>query len=226
LLETVQYFHRRGIEHVECYPAYQNRARPLPPELIPKASDFVTNFLKARKWATRHGLTLGYAGSRPDALHDRFCPIFQHNLTVTPDGYLTACFQATHNHEPRNAPYLYGRLHPEHARLTIDPDRLNALFSTLARPYPPCATCFNALHCAKNCPTVCPMQAHPDAPFDCTIEKWIGLANLLEAAGHEITDDELEQGYAFFSRIAVEPLSDTYCYVEVSRYHRPVHPPL
>jgi uncharacterized protein len=217
LLEIVQYFYEERIKWVEFYPVFQNDTKPLFADLMPNAGEFVKNFLIAGKWAKPHGMTVGYAGSRLTDFHDKYCPVYQNNLTITPDGYLTACFQATHNHEQQNDPYLYGHFDARRGKIIIDWKKLESIFAKLAPPYAPCVNCFNYLHCAKCCPAICPIRdgAAAGGKLECTMEKWIGLANIIEAAGYEISDDEIQNCASFFSNILVEKISQRRDHVRI-----------
>lgn len=207
ILDSVRYFHSRRIRHVACFPVSQNAHGTVPVTLVPEPAVFVHHFLRARRWAHGRGLHVTYAGSRLGDPHGTFCYPLQRNLAITPDGFLTACFLATHSVGVSNAPFTYGRIDPD--GLHVDPVRLHTLLSRATGFDPACAACFNRMHCARTCPTACPLRPAGAAPIDCTIERWIGLANLLEAAGYEISDDDLEDCERFFSSIDVSPIGSS-----------------
>ncbi len=208
LPETIVTFRGAGVRHVTCCPVYQNRGRTVPSELIPCPEEFAAQFLIARHWARRHGIRVTYPGSRFGEVHGRFCPILQRNLTVTPDGRITACFLVTDGRNAADLPLIIGTVDQtdaEHAY--IDPQRLNRLAAQLGRDEGPCRTCFNARHCAKGCPNHCPVSP-PGASslLDCTLERRIGLADILDFAGYPLEPDpgRIED---FFASVHVSPLT-------------------
>jgi radical SAM protein with 4Fe4S-binding SPASM domain len=214
LLEIAKFFHQQKVSWIEFYPVFQDHAKSIPEDLMPPTTAFVKNFLIARQWARQYGMTIGYAGSRLADFHDRYCPIYQHNLTITPDGFLTACFLITHNTRDINNQYIYGRYDQRSDRIIINWHTLNNMFQQLGQPYSHCRTCFNYYHCAKGCPTVCPLNFHSTSSdrYDCTMEKWIGLANILAAAGFELTENQLQRCEDFFPNIVVEMISNEKLY--------------
>jgi hypothetical protein len=74
-----------------------------------------------------------------------------------------------------------------------------------------CRDCFNILHCARGCPEVCPLRSNfkPSAQFDCTILRWIGLANIIEMAGYDIQTMMSTYSDSFFDGIRVEPVNES-----------------
>jgi len=194
LCGIVDYFHDQGIAWVEIYPAFQNADKSLDESILPTAEEFVTNFLRAQQRAHQNKMKLLFAGSRLNDLHDKHCPIFQNNLTLTPDGYVTACFQASYNFQQRNERFMYGHYDQATDELIIDRGKLTSLFDCLLQPYTQCKDCFNYFHCAKGCPTVCPLQptTNDSISFPCFMENKIGMANILRTAQCAVDDGVLQ----------------------------------
>lgn len=208
LTEIVRYFCEAGIRRVEFYPVFSSPKDQSLLRLAPDAGQFVGQFLLARRWGRNHGVEVVYAGVRFGDLHDKFCTLFQDNLTITPDGNFTACFKRTHNLNSENDPWMFGTVEEPSWQNAAFRRRLGALSRTLSAPYPQCRECFNQYHCAKGCPNVCPV-AQPNgevAPFDCVVEKSIGLATLLANAGIQLTElEELNFSLAY-RNAAVSPI--------------------
>jgi uncharacterized protein len=204
LCEIAQYFGDLGFYNVQVYPVFPSRNRGLDKELAVDQADFVFNFLKARKWARGRNVKLMFSGTRWDDNHDRFCMLNQDNLTITPDGFITACFLATHNYEDENERYMYGRYDESKDELCIDWQKLGSLSKSIDRTNPQCDNCFNDYHCAKNCPLICPLsELEHDSEFDCTINKWIGLANIIEATGHVMDINSREECMDYFKNVRI-----------------------
>lgn len=208
LLEITKYFHQNNVRWVEFYPLYQNTMDSISPELIPQPELFVKNFILARNWGHRNRMNIGFAGSRINDFHDKYCPVYQHNLTITPDGYLTACFMATHNLQNQNNQYMYGQCNNEHP-FEIDWSKLKGIYDQLGKLPLQCQNCFNSLHCAKGCPSICPLNPliNLSTGFDCRLLKWMGLANILTSAGYELSEKELSDCNSFFETISIKMLT-------------------
>lgn len=205
ILDIVQYFKQFNIKYLDVFPVYQDLSHSISPEIIPDKIAFIKNFLRARKWARKNNIILTYANTRLGEFHDKHCSIFQNNLTITPDGYLTSCFQATHNHHNHHQKYMYGDYDKATKKMKLNGDKLKFLYRQVATPYAQCNDCFNYYHCSKGCPEICPVSFMDTQikPFDCRIEKWISLANVIESAGYEIEDADIESCEDFLSSIEV-----------------------
>ncbi|MBD3290924.1 hypothetical protein GF337_19105 [candidate division KSB1 bacterium] len=203
LPEIVEFFHRQQIRNIEFYPVYQDLKGSLDFNLKPDPGDFVRHFLAARKLGRSLGMSIGFAASRMEHFHHTFCPIFQENLTVTPDGCFTACFLATHNENDEFARCMFGSIDTATKEPQFDRDSLGSLLSILAKSPEQCQSCFNRWHCAKGCPEICLLRSSGQEQFDCRMAKWIGLANIFEAAGLEITDHQMQYCEEFFESINI-----------------------
>ena len=206
LLDIVQYFGQHHIKQADLCPVYQNLGGSVSPEVIPDKILFLKNFLKARKWARKNGMSLTYANTRLGEFHDKHCTIFQNNLTITPDGYFTSCFQTTHNHHSHHGQYMFGKYRKSAEKTVLEEGKLLSIYRKVATPYDQCKDCFNYYHCSKGCPEICPVAGThaPAAPFDCRVERWMSLANIIEWAGYEIRESEIRYCEDFFSGLEVK----------------------
>lgn len=206
LLQITKFLHQQQIRDVEFYPVYQDITASLDDSLKPDPIEFVTRFLAARKWGRRHGMTIGFAATRIESFHHCFCPIFQDNLTITPDGFFTSCFLATHNAKKQFERYMFGSIDSETQHPVFDMQALNSQISRLNVLSPKCKSCFNRWHCAMGCPEKCALRSNEETHYNCIIEKWIGLANVIEAAGIEITNNQINNCKEFFEEISIREL--------------------
>lgn len=204
--EIIAYFSKRGVRYVDVYPVFQDLNHSYNQNFTPKAGAFVRGFIQAKTVAKQHHLNMLFAGSRLTDFHDKHCLIFQNNLAITPDGYLTACLLATHNKNNQHEKFIYGYYDETLDRLVIDWETLARMYRVLLKPYGQCQGCFNLNHCAKHCPAQCPLQmnAESDAKIECKIEKWIGLYNILEAANIKIPEELLDDIDTFFSNFTIK----------------------
>ena len=210
--ETAEFFHDLGFRTIHFFPVYRAANGTLDEKLAVDQSSFVFNFLKARSWAKPRAMRLIYSGTRWSENHDRFCMLRQNNLTMTPDGYLTACFLATSNHEQENGRFVYGSYDERTGKLSIDRPKLASIVARLRHVPLQCEDCYNRSHCAKNCPSLCPLsEPEHDAEFECTVFKWLGLANIIEAAGHVVELSTREECIDYFTNIRISRVPADRC---------------
>ncbi|MCP4410718.1 MAG: hypothetical protein GY807_23850 [Gammaproteobacteria bacterium] len=184
---AVGFLHTRlpGIKHIQFEPVYLDHSSPY--RHYP--ARFVQSFIRSHKLGKRLGMDISYAGARITQRHDRFCPIKQSNLSLTPDAFYTACFLSTENQFDSDKALLFGDYDQP------DMPKLNRLLNTLEQDAPHCQDCFNRSHCARGCPNVCPVRMdylETSEAYDCSIERWIGFYLICDRAGIDISTAELE----------------------------------
>ncbi len=203
LVEITEFLYKEGIQKITFFPVHQNHNNQVDAKLIPDKNIFVENFLRARKWGKEKGLQIAYLGTRINEIHDKNCNIFQFNLALTPEGYLSSCFEATHNIDNQNDKFIYGKFPEDKNKPEFDWGKLIGDYKLLSKNYDQCKGCFNILHCNKMCPVVCPLNSLQNISFDCSVEYQIGLANLIELAGFKFSDAILSNTKEFFSNVKV-----------------------
>lgn len=116
----------------------------------PSASDFIKYFLKAKDIALANQKELLYSGARFDVLTDIFCLAAGQSFGVTPDGYITSCYEVLTKDNPLSEIFFYGKI--EKGRIVIFQDKLNSLAKLTVHEKEKCQRCFAKFHCAGDCP--------------------------------------------------------------------------
>jgi uncharacterized protein len=111
---------------------------------------FASSFIRCREIARNAGVRLVYSGCRVEALSNSFCGIASDNFSVTPDGYITSCFEVTSSEDPKAKTFIYGRFNKQ-GELEIDESRRQHLHSFTVENFPYCANCFAKWHCSGDC---------------------------------------------------------------------------
>jgi sulfatase maturation enzyme AslB (radical SAM superfamily) len=153
-LESIVRYGREalGIRDIRVEPVYrQERSGFVPAD----ARRFVESFLRARKLADTLGVDLGFSGARPREIHGPFCQILRNVLQLNPDGTLSSCFLAMEEGDPR----IIGRARGRGGRLSVRRIALGSMTGRLALIPARCLDCVNRVHCARNCPDKCPLDA-------------------------------------------------------------------
>jgi uncharacterized protein len=155
--------------------AVEEGLRPVEPEA------FVRAYREARRRARAHGKELKYSGARFDTLSNVFCKACGQSFAVTPDGFVTSCYEVTDPGDSRSDLFFFGRLDAD-SRFQFDADGLSALSALVVENKPFCKSCFCKWHCAGDCPAKLALSGDPLDP-SCNPRCYIN---------RELTKDQLE----------------------------------
>lgn len=124
------------------------------PEMIPDMKQFGEWYNRAYEVASEEGIYLAFSGIRLwGAAVSYFCGAFIEPFTITPDGYVTACYEACSKTMPFDNVFLIGRHDAEKRDFVIDMDRLNRLRTRNVYNLDPCNRCFCKYSCGGDCAT-------------------------------------------------------------------------
>ena len=147
----------------------------------PKAEDFVKYYLKAQKAASGYDRELLYSGARFDVLSDIFCLAAGSSFGVTPEGYITSCYEVLEKSNPLSDIFFYGRI--EGGKIKISRDKLKNLTKLTVGEKEKCLNCFARLHCAGDCPAKAFLAENSDTYRDyrCIINRALTRDQLLKS---------------------------------------------
>src|SRR5262249_38970890 len=113
---------------------------------------FVTSYRIAKAIAARAGIELQYSAARLDTLTNHFCGISQDSFCVSPDGHVSACYEAFSEDTEWAPLFFYGKPKADSgAGYDFDLARLQALRNQAVQHRPYCQGCFAKWHCAGDC---------------------------------------------------------------------------
>lgn len=118
--------------------------------LSPDLAAFAENFKLCEDVCQSYGINLIYSGSHLDMLHNSFCGVSGNNFSVTPDGYLTTCYEVTDVSDPRSQTFFFGKIDDEGA-VIIDETKRQFLSGLTVEKLVYCQDCFAKWHCAGEC---------------------------------------------------------------------------
>ncbi|MFQ5605714.1 MAG: radical SAM protein [bacterium] len=127
-----------------CLPVVQN--------LKPDLYKFVEGFKILEPLCAQKGVLLEYSGASFEKIAPVFCYVGSDNFAVTPDGYLTNCWEVTSKQHPLSEHFIFGRVLAD-GRLEVDREKLNHLRSLSVHNLEYCRDCFARWHCAGDCVT-------------------------------------------------------------------------
>lgn len=167
---------------IKVEPMYQ-RGRALRSEMnSPSSSSFIKNFRKARKIALSFNKELLYSGVRLDCLMDVFCQASGNICGLTPEGWITSCYEVLNFEDPLSKVFFYGRFDHENKIFSIDEKKWQFLLNFNVHKNSKCNDCFCKWHCAGDCPAKSPILDKTDKKTldRCKINKALTKDLLLE----------------------------------------------
>lgn len=121
-------------------------------QLKPDLYKFIENFKQLEPLCTAQGMRLEYSGAQFEKIAPTFCYVGTDNFSVTPDGYLTNCWEVTSQEHPLANTFIFGKMLPG-AKIAVDQSKLNFLRSLSVDKLDYCQDCFARWHCAGDCVT-------------------------------------------------------------------------
>ena len=118
--------------------------------LSPNMEKFSVNFKKCDLKAKQYGIAFMYSGCRIDCLTSSFCGATKDNFSVTPDGYVTTCYEVTSKDDPKSEVMFIGKIR-EDGELEIDESKRKYLHSLTVNNLEYCKDCFAKWHCGGEC---------------------------------------------------------------------------
>jgi len=121
---------------------------------IPNGLEFARSFNTAFDLAQQLGLRLTFSGIRLwDAAVGYFCGAFAEPFAVTPDGHVSACYEAYSAQTPYASVFLFGRWNPAKRSFGFDLKKLERLRRRNVYTLKPCRWCFCKYSCGGDCVT-------------------------------------------------------------------------
>jgi uncharacterized protein len=147
----------------------------------PAPGDFVNYFLKAKAVAMANKRELLYSGARFDVLTDIFCLAAGQSFGVTPDGYITSCYEVLTKDNPLSEIFFYGKI--EKGRIVVFQDKLNYLSKLNVNEKEKCRRCFAKFHCAGDCPAKAILSEKDgiDSDYRCIINRELTKDQLMSS---------------------------------------------
>ena len=113
-------------------------------------NDFVRNYEEAEKYAVSRNLTVRYSGSDIEHLSAYFCYVGTNQFAVTPDGYLTNCWEVTSSKHQFADTFIVGKINEDGSQ-ELFRERLNHLKTYSVHHFDHCSDCFAKWHCSGGC---------------------------------------------------------------------------
>jgi uncharacterized protein len=164
---------------IQVEPAYQlGRWQEAPSA---ETASFVAAYREAQARARALGREITFSGARLGLLTNHFCGISQDGFSLSPDGNVTACYEAFSEKLPFADRFFYGR--PNEAGYAFDMPVLETLRGQSVEHRRHCQGCFAKWSCGGDCHNKA-LHAGPDGEFAgterCHIIRALTLDQILE----------------------------------------------
>lgn len=116
-----------------------------------EGDDFIAAFRSAQGRARSHGQDISFSAARLDTLANHFCSVTQDNFCLTPDGNVTACYEAFTEDCAAADIFFYGEPDPDTPGYRFHANRLDHQRRQSVQHRPYCQGCFAKWHCAGDC---------------------------------------------------------------------------
>ena len=116
----------------------------------PDFEQFADNFLSCDSICDPYNIKVTYSGGQIQHLRNSFCGTTRDNFAVTPDGYITTCFEVTSKDDPKSETFFIGRI-TEDGEIEVDEKKRAYLNSLTVDKLEYCKDCFAKWHCAGDC---------------------------------------------------------------------------
>ncbi|MEM4397724.1 MAG: radical SAM protein [Candidatus Woesearchaeota archaeon] len=148
--EIYDYFRDIGIKKIQIEPSYECGRCKTTNVMSPEPNTFVKNYLNILKKSERDNTdlscSLGAFGIRSS-----FCGASGDNFCITPEGYITSCFEVTSREDPRYNIFFYGYFSKEKKKIIIDYKKREVLQRRQVYNIQYCKDCFVKWNCGGEC---------------------------------------------------------------------------
>ena len=116
----------------------------------PDLEHFGRRFSECRDWARARGAKVEYSGCRLGKLSHSFCGVTRDNFAVTPEGFITTCYEVLEAADPRSDTFFIGRIDLE-GKLSVREPARRRLHDLTVDNIAYCEDCFAKWNCSGDC---------------------------------------------------------------------------
>ena len=171
--------------HIQVEPMYLlGRGKDIGMAVEPLA--FVQAFMEARSIARQCNVDMFYSAARMDVLTDHFCQSCGEGFNLTPQGFVSSCYEVPGPEFEFADEFIFGRYNHDSRRFEFDEEKVIRLRDRSIEPIAWCDKCFCKWHCAGDCFY---KKKHRSVEHDfagdprCEITRLLTLQQILEKIG-------------------------------------------
>ena len=111
---------------------------------------FANHFRRIEAKNKNTNIRFTYSGCRVETLSNTFCGVTRDGFSITPEGFITSCFETTKSDDPKSDYFFYGRI-DKTGEINIDDRKRKFLHGLTVENLEYCSNCFAKWHCAGEC---------------------------------------------------------------------------
>ncbi|MCK4883654.1 MAG: radical SAM protein [Candidatus Diapherotrites archaeon] len=150
----VEYFHKKGCNNMHFEPMFENKKSLSYNADYAQSSNsdkFVKNFLIAKELSEEYGQYLHCSYLPVGKVTNKFCKACGENFSLTPDGFISSCFEAINGTDHKTNKLIYGHFDKTKKSIIINEKKLLALKNRKLENMPNCNPCEFKYGCGGFC---------------------------------------------------------------------------
>ena len=136
-------------DEIQVEPAYRMGRWAASPSA--ETEGFIAAYRESQRRAAGHGQVLRFSAARLDTLTNHFCNVSQDSFALSPDGNVSACYEAFSEDDQFADVFFYGSPDVRTNGYVFDDSRLTRLRDQVVQRQKFCQGCFAKWHCAGDC---------------------------------------------------------------------------
>ncbi|MCD6229821.1 MAG: radical SAM protein [Candidatus Diapherotrites archaeon] len=152
--DMVEYFRNLGCRNIHFEPMFENSKssrHTVSYSAAPEYHKFVNNFLKARELSDEYGMNLHCSYLPVGRVVDKFCKAAGGNFCLTPDGFISSCYEAPSGNDSETNDFIYGYFDKNKQSIELNDEKLLKLKNRTIEKLTDCRSCNFRYGCAGFC---------------------------------------------------------------------------
>jgi uncharacterized protein len=149
--EIVDYFAVRGVKNISLEPLFECGRCATSGERAPDVEEFLSYFLPLVEYGKKLDVVVLNSMGAINNVRLQFCGAAGSNFCVTPDEYISSCYEVPIKDDPRSDVFFYGRFNRETGSFEVDEEKRKYLYSRSVLNMPGCEKCFMRSNCGGGC---------------------------------------------------------------------------
>lgn len=112
---------------------------------------YCENYLRVMETAEQAGFDLTTSLGNLSKVSRFYCGGAGTNFCVTPEGFVSSCYEITLKSDPRSEFFFFGKFNPDYGKFEIDEDKRGLLLSRHNENMDHCSRCFLKWTCSGDC---------------------------------------------------------------------------
>lgn len=149
--EIYEYFTSLGINSISLEPLFMCGRCHTSKVKAPNPEDFVNNYIELEIRASKEGINLSNSLAPFNKIVTSFCGATGKNFCVTPEGFISSCYEVGLQSDPASEIFFYGAYNSETEEFEVDEKKRLFLQSRTLNSLEGCQDCYVKWNCGGEC---------------------------------------------------------------------------